>query len=74
MNHIESRPSITAAHVYDFFVSIDEIGSSDEAIQALVQDVKKSGYGDVVVLSESATQKDFYLCRLMKMVNIQCIV
>lgn len=58
MNHIESRPSITAAHVYDFFVAIDGETATNEAIEGLIREVKRSGYGDVTILSESTTKED----------------
>jgi prephenate dehydratase len=55
MSHIESRPSITADHVYDFFVALSPESASIEAIQALVNEVKSSGAGDISLLSEAST-------------------
>jgi len=55
MNHIESRPSITAERVYDFFVALSPDTASSEAVSALVQEVKSSGAGDVTLLSDAST-------------------
>lgn len=58
MSHIESRPSITADQVYDFFVSLTADTASDDRLQALMAEVKTSGAGQITFLSESASSED----------------
>jgi phenylalanine-4-hydroxylase len=59
MNHIESRPSITASHVYDFFVALTPDTASPERLAALMAEVKGSGAGQITFLSESTSTEEY---------------
>jgi len=58
MSHIESRPSITADHVYDFFVALSAESASPEALAKVIDELKTSGAGDISLLSETKTTED----------------
>lgn len=56
MSHIESRPSTTPDFDYDFFIELDG-DVQEEALETLIQDVKKQGGATVHILSQSSSDE-----------------
>lgn len=56
MSHIESRPSITLASGYDFFVALSASSASKERLDAVMAELKASGASDINFLSETKSE------------------